>query len=156
MAKDVGSVVADLCRRPALTVRPSDRLCDAAERMVRAGVGSVIVERDRRPIGLLTDRDLALGALCDALDARVARVEDVMGHAPITIFEGEPLHVATQMIRAAHVRRLPVVDADGLLVGLLSADDLLVHAAGRLSGLCQVIRKQTATAREEERAHARD
>jgi CBS domain-containing protein len=71
-----------------------------------------------------------------------------MGHAPITIFEGEALSVAAERIRAARVRRLPVVDADGLLVGLLSADDLMLHTAGRLARICQVIDKQLCAHRE--------
>jgi CBS domain-containing protein len=123
--------------------------------MHQSGVGCVVVERDRRPIAILTDRDLALDALCEDLDVGVALVQDVMGHAPITIFEGEPLHAAVQKIRAERVRRLPVVDASGLLVGLLSADDLLLHAAARLSRLCNVIDTQIA-AHPEEARHARD
>jgi CBS domain-containing protein len=138
-----------------LTVRPTDSLREAAERMAQAGVGSVIVEQDRRPVAILTDRDLALRALCDGLDVGVVRVEDVMGHAPITLFEGEPLQVAAQTIRAARVRRLPVVDVEGMLVGVVSADDLLLHAAGRLSRLCKVIQKQAPT-RNGEHSHARD
>jgi CBS domain-containing protein len=151
MSNDVVSCVGDLCRRPALTVRPSDRLRDAAERMTRAGVGCVVVEREGRPVAVLTDRDLALDVLCAELDADAARVEDVMGHAPITIFEGEPLHAAAERIRAARVRRLPVVDADGMLVGLLAADDLMLHAARRLARVCEVIHKQLSAHREEPR-----
>lgn len=123
---------------------------DAAECMARQGVGCVVVERDRRPIAILTDRDLGLDALCEELDLESARVEDVMGHAPITIFEGEPLRAAAELIRVARVRRLPVVDADGLLIGLLSADDLMLYSAGRLSRLCEVVEAQVAASRGED------
>lgn len=154
MSTEGVSLVGELCRRPALTVRPADRLREAAERMARAGVGCVVVELDQRPVAILTDRDLALDALCNELDVDVARVEQVMGHAPVTIFEGEPLQTAAQTIRAARVRRLPVVDSSGRLVGLISADDLLLHAAGRLSRVCEVIRKQLPAYPEAQ--HARD
>jgi CBS domain-containing protein len=150
-----GEIVRDLCQTPVITVGRQDRVRDAAERMAQSGVGCVVVEHDRRPVAILTDRDLALAVLCEELDPGATRVEDVMGHAPITISERETLHAAADRIRAARIRRLPVVDDAGVLVGLLSADDLMLHVAGRLSRICEVIQKQVR-ARGEGELDARD
>ena len=136
------SKVGDLCRSPVVTVRASDSLRVAAERMTRAGVGCVVVEHERRPIAILTDRDLALAALCEGLDVEATAVEKVMGRVPITVSENESLQGAAQCIGAARVRRLPVVNIEGLLVGLLSADDLMHHAAERLSRIGAVLGQQ--------------
>ncbi len=150
------SLVGDACERRVVTVRPSDRLRDVAERMFREGVGCVVVERAGRPLAVLTDRDLALEALCDDVDAAEACAEDVMGRIPITIFEGSPLSAAAEMIGVARVRRLPVVGADGRLVGLLSADELLLHTAGWLSRICGVIQEQSSAHAQGEPSHACD
>ena len=144
------SLVRDLCRRLVVTVHDSDSLRFAAERMARSGVGCVVVERERRPVAILTDRDLALDALCEDLDVDTTSVKAVMGHAPITIFEGESLQAAAQRIAAARVRRLPIVDAEGLLVGLISADDLMLHTADRLGRIRAVLGQQVCAQLEEE------
>lgn len=137
-------MVGEHCQRIVCTVSPDDTLREAAERMQRAGVGCVVVAQDERPVAILTDRDLALEVLCEGLDPDVVHVQAVMGHPPITIDEHEPLHAAARQIRAARVRRLPVVDASGTLVGLIAADDLMLHAADQLAHICQVIRRQIA------------
>jgi CBS domain-containing protein len=127
--------------------------------MEKEGVGCLVVVEDQRPLGILTDRDLALRLLREKLDPGAVRVRELM-HAPaVTIAEDEPLDVALRTLRAAAVRRLPVVDAEGKLAGIVTVDDLLRVVTTELGDLAEALRMQLAaalraSARAEEAAHA--
>ena len=89
-------------------------------------VGTLVVLNDaREPIGMVTDRDLAVRVLAEARDPLLTTVGDVMTRCPQTILEDTPIEEALRVMRAGKFRRLPVVDAHGALLGLLSLDDIL-------------------------------
>jgi CBS domain-containing protein len=98
--------------------------------MATQGVGSVIVVRDRRPIGIVTDRDLAVRVLRAGLDAESTPVQEVMTTPVHVVRDVADLAEAAAAMRAARVRRLVVVDAEGRLVGIVSLDDLVRHLGG--------------------------
>jgi CBS domain-containing protein len=102
-------------------------------------VGTLIVLDDRsRPVGILTDRDLAIRVVGSGLDALRTTVSKVMTKAPDSIREDTSIELALSHMRAGPYRRLPVVGHDGKLVGLVSLDDILdllseeFHEIGRL------------------------
>lgn len=131
-----------LARKP-VTVDPGDSLTKAARLMEEKGVGAVVVVEKDRPVGMLTDRDLAL-ALClhgaspgDAVQSRMA--------CPVeTIREDAGVYNATQKMMELAVRRLPVVNGVGRLVGLLSIDDLLSLLSRELRNVAEGVRAETA------------
>jgi CBS domain-containing protein len=107
-----------------VTAEPTDTISSVARRMREHNVGAVIVVEGQKPVGIVTDRDLALalGAQGVVPEGAVARVMT----APVrTIPDGAGIFAATQCMRDAGVRRLPIVDAQGHLVGIVSLDDLL-------------------------------
>jgi CBS domain-containing protein len=91
----------------------------------------VVVERDR-PIGIVTDRDLALRALGRWRGPNVP-VAEVMSTELVVVHVGDRLDEALYTMRRTGVRRLPIVDDTGFLVGVVSLDDLLVLLTGELS-----------------------
>jgi CBS domain-containing protein len=97
--------------------------------MQEHNVGTVVIVEDRRPVGIITDRDLAL-----ALGARdvspQAQVQKVMTRHVLAIPEDTGIYTATKFMRERGVRRLPVVDGEDRLVGIVTLDDLL-HFLGR-------------------------
>lgn len=131
------------CRRPALTVKHRETLRAAARRMERDGVGSLVVEEDGRPVGVLTDRDVALAVLADGLDPGSTAGARVAGRALAAVPEEEPLRQAIAAMRRHGVRRLPVLDGRGEVVGLLTADDLVRLAAEELGALADVAAEQS-------------
>jgi CBS domain-containing protein len=151
--------VGAYARRSAHTVAPEETARAAAQRMEKEGVGCLVVVEDQRPVGILTDRDLALRLLREKLDSGAVRVRELM-HAPVvTVAEDEALDVALRTMRAAAVRRLPLVDAEGRLVGIVTVDDLLRMVTTELGDLAEALRMQLsaamrAPARAEEAAHA--
>ena len=118
--------VGHICVREVSTASPEETAQDAARRMRARRVGTLVVlDEQRMPIGILSDRDLSMRVVADALDATVELVRDVMTGPPTTIHENAPIEQALSLMRAGPYRRLPVVDDDGRLVGLISLDDVL-------------------------------
>lgn len=120
--------VADLCTRSAVSIAPSGSIIDAAQLMRARHVGSLVVVEERGgqriPVGMLTDRDIVLAVIAAGVEPGSLTVGDVMTHPPVTCHDSDSLFEAIQRMRDRGVRRLPVIDAGGALVGVLSADDV--------------------------------
>lgn len=115
-----------ICTRDVATALGDESIRLAAQRMADRNVGAlVVVDQDDRPIGLLTDRDIALQVVAHAQDPFKMSVADVMTPAPRVVTEDAPVETALAHMRSGGFRRLPVVDNAGCLVGLLSLDDVL-------------------------------
>jgi CBS domain-containing protein len=119
-------------RKRLVALGPGATLREAADLMRRTHVGAVVITRGRRPVGILTDRDLALRAV--AAGATVdTPVSEVMSGDLVVARASETLDEAFGRMRRSGVRRLPIVDGRGRLVGLVALDDLLVLLAAELS-----------------------
>jgi CBS domain-containing protein len=116
--------LGQLFPRKVVTASPKDSLAFVAARMQEHNVGAVVVTEDDRPVGIVTDRDLALAMGARAVSPQ-APVETVMASNVRTILADEGVFTATRHMRDYEVRRLPVVDAEGRLVGIVTLDDLL-------------------------------
>ena len=131
-----------------VTARGGEGLLDAARRMRGLHVGCLVIVEDgphgeHRPIGILTDRDIVVGVLAQTdqkLD--LLRVDDVMTRKLVLARETEDLDEALRRMRAAGVRRVPVLDANGRLKGLLSFDDILEHIQEQLGALTGLIGRE--------------
>jgi CBS domain-containing protein len=89
-------------------------------------VGTLVVcDRERHPVGMLTDRDLALRVVAEGRDAGTTAVGEIMTKNPLCVREDAPIEMALKSMRAGPCRRVPVVDSDRRLVGLVSLDDIL-------------------------------
>ena len=138
--------IGDYCKKPAATVRGDATVRAAALRMKHEGLGSLAVVEDGRPTGIVTDRDLVLETLGKRLDPGSMRIDEIVCRTLVTIEQDAPVREAARMIRRHAVRRLPVVDEKGQLVGIVAADDLLSLAAAELGGLAVAVRTQSPNA----------
>ena len=123
---------------PARVVRiePDASVRDAARAMKRAGVGCLVVVSDDRPVGILTDRDLCLRAIAPRVERTAPlRVRDVMTTPVECLPVDATVHAAVGLMRALGVRRLPLVDDQGSLQGLVALDDLLALLTGAMHDL---------------------
>jgi CBS domain-containing protein len=103
----------------------------------------VVVNKDEEPVGILTDRDLMERVIVSRLDPDETLVGQVMTKGPSTVFEGASLDAALSIMRDGPIRRLPVVDHEGKLVGLLCLDDLLIHYAREFTAIGQILSSET-------------
>lgn len=134
----------ELCNREVVIARPEEDVSDAARRMITLHVGSLVVTEDtdggRRPIGIVTDRDLVAAMVAgEAGHARALRVGDVMSKDLLTATEDDDVFEALQRMRARGVRRLPIVDAQRALVGILAFDDMVEWLSEQLSELTRLV-----------------
>lgn len=136
--------VADYCSSRVETAGPSETLRALAERMDRKGVGCVVVVDEGVVTGVVTDRDVALAVLAAGRDADATPTASLLGREPVTVHADRPLRVAAGLMRRHALRRLPVVDANGRLVGILSRDDLIQLLGRELSGMAATLSRQSA------------
>ena len=138
--------VGRICSREVDLARPDESAQAAAQRMAARQVGSLLVVDDaHRPVGIVTDRDLALGVVGKALDPVVTSVESIMTHGPTVVPEDTETSVAIEHMQTHGVRRLPVVAADGKLVGILSIDDVFVQLANEMQHAATLLVRSSPT-----------
>jgi len=119
-------MIGRICQREVDTVAPGETVCQAAQRMQQRAVGTLLVlDDEERPMGIVTDRDLVVRALAHNLDGVETRVDLVMTTPVVVVGENVPIEAALERMRAGGFRRMPVVDAEGRLVGLAALDDIL-------------------------------
>jgi len=128
-----GLCARDLMQADVKTVTEKTSLRDAARMMYEGGVSSLVVERkdESDAFGIITRKDVVEGLVSLEIDDRALLVEDVMAKPAITVAPELSIGHCLQMMRMAGVRRIPVVDAEGL-VGMLSNTDVFKHLAANI------------------------
>jgi len=106
------------------TVQPSDTLQFAAQLMDALNVGVLPVTEGSRPVGMLTDRDIVVRSTSAGQDPRTATVSDAMTGEVYSLPTYASVLNAIRMMKEQQLRRVPVVDPRGMLVGILSLGDL--------------------------------
>jgi len=130
----------DLCKRQVVTAAPEATLCDISKIMRASHVGCVVVvDPSRKPIGIITDRDIVVEVIAADLDPRTLKVEEVMTRHPTLALESDDASWSLKVMRDRGVRRLPVMDDAGELAGIVALDDLLESAATGLVDVVQAI-----------------
>jgi CBS domain-containing protein len=143
-----------LCTRIVNVVERDDSLAVAARLMRERHVGCLVVvdrgSRGEAVAGMLTDRDIVVAAVARDLDARAMKVGEAMTHDVVTVREPDSVLDVLGTMRSRGLRRVPVLGAHGLLVGLLSLDDVLAAVALQVQAMTQAIiveRQHEAAAR---------
>jgi CBS domain-containing protein len=126
--------VGRICIRDVDTVGPNESAFDAARRMRERQVGTLVVVDDQaRPMGLITDRDIAMRVVAAGCEGARTPVIDVMTPMPTAVLEDTSLESALGHMRIGRMRRLPVVNGAGTLVGIITLDDVLALLAEEFS-----------------------
>jgi CBS domain-containing protein len=138
--------IGEICSREVAVVRAEETVLDAARVMRTLHAGCVVVvelgTQGPVPVGLLTDRDIVLAVVAKEVDPSAVRVSEVITRGVVTIPESTGVVEAISVMRGHGVRRLPVVDSSGGLVGLVAVDDMIDLLAEELRGLSQVIARE--------------
>lgn len=130
--------ISQLCSRDVIMVHRGETIGQAAKLMHRHNVGTLVVVEERGghriPVGIINDRDLVSQIVSRSLSVEIIapeavtdekKVGDVMTTSITPIKENYDVFETIQYMRGAGVRRLPVVDDDGWLTGIVTLDDLL-------------------------------
>ncbi len=125
--------------RAIVSAALDDTVFDVACRMRDKHVGCVVVVRDGRPVGMLTDRDIVLRVVAEGLDARSVLVSSIVTYDAATVLRTDGFETAVRKMREHAVRRLPIVDENGCVTGIVTADDLIGLLGRELSALGEAI-----------------
>ena len=134
--------IREICNREVVFSYPNHTVREAALLMREYHVGDLVVVEEngkRKPVGIVTDRDIAISIVALGLDPDVITVGDIMGPELVTMRENQGVFETIQQMRFKGVRRLPIVGEEGALVGIVAVDDLVALFADELSELSKAI-----------------
>ena len=130
----MGKSVRDVMTANPCTIEADKPVAYAAKMMKEENVGiAPIVEGDRL-IGTLTDRDIAIRVVAEGRSPETTRVREVASSAPVTVDPEQDLDEALRLMATHQVRRLPVVEEDGRVVGVLAQGDVAEEANAKQTG----------------------
>ena len=119
----------------------------AGSRMNTRNVGTLVVIDDQQsPVGIITDRDLAIRVVGKGLDPNTTKLQDVMSELPESVTENTSIESAIATMRRGPFRRLPVVDDQNRLIGLLSLDDVLELLSEEFEEIGKLVRRESPNA----------
>ena len=145
-------LVGEACNREVVITARQTAIDEAARLMREYHVGDLIVVDDsdgkRLPIGVVSDRDLVIEVLAESVALDAVNVGDIMSRELLTVSDQDELFDTIRRMRERGVRRVPVVDRDGVLVGILAVDDLIDLLAEQLNQLVALIGNEMRRERE--------
>ncbi len=135
--------IGEICCRDLVFVSREDTVTLAAQLMRQRHVGSLIVVDDRAgrsiPAGIITDRDIVVAVVALGLDPDVIPVGDIMGRELFCVRNDAGIAETAELMRLKGVRRLPVIDNAGELVGVVASDELMSLLADEMSALATMV-----------------
>lgn len=141
--------IGEICVRDVVVAGPDTTVRQAAKLMAKHHVGNIVVVREEAhgrviPIGIITDRDIVRNVVAEALDAAVFTLGDLVARDVVTLREDQGVFECMQQMRINGIRRVPVVDSSGALLGIISLDDLIQLLGEEMSELAKVIVREQA------------
>ena len=139
--------IGSVCNPEVVTIEPDELILDAAKRMRERHVGDLVVVRHagggREPIGVLTDRDIVVGVIAkDVAHLATLKVGDGITSDPVCARDTEDVSVVLDRMRKHVIRRAPVVNAKGHLVGIFTLDDFLGLLADDVANVGAIVSRQ--------------
>lgn len=137
-------LLMDLVNRAPVTVLPEASVIDAARAMRDRNVGCVIVYEEGSVVGILTDRDVVLALADGRFVDRNQPVSEIMTRSPVCLASRDDVDTGLARMRSHGVRRMPVLNEQGELVGIVSLDDMLMHMGRTLSTAANLVEEEVA------------
>ena len=131
--------VGRICTKETIAVGPDDPISLVAQQMRENHVGAVVVHEGGRPVGIVTDRDITLrgGGLREVLAD--IKVHEIMTKNVVCASPKEDVLDVLERMREHGIRRIPVLNEAGLLAGMVTLDDILVHVARSMRHVADVV-----------------
>jgi CBS domain-containing protein len=127
------------CKRPPVTIAPERTIPEACQLLEERNVGCLLVEEHGQLCGMLTDRDIAIRVVGQGKNPHLTSVGTMMTPNPVRIHVDSTLHELTMLMHSQHVRRVPIIDASGRAIGIVTLDDLLVLLSDEMSDLGKAV-----------------
>jgi CBS domain-containing protein len=138
--------IGESCIRDVVILAPTASIAEAAKLMRAHHVGDVVIVEEafgeRRPVGLVTDRDIVVEVIAEGLDPNAISVSDVMTRRVETVTDTTSFWDAVRRMRVCGVRRMPIVDRNGALQGIFTLDDALVMIGDCVGDLTRLVDRE--------------
>lgn len=138
--------IRQICTPEVVCINRNATIAQAAEQMREFHVGTLVVVEGANdnffPIGLITDRDIVVSVVAAHISPDDLIVGEVMNPQLTTVQIDEDVYETIQMMSARGIRRVPVLDKEGKIVGIVSQDDLLAHLSREMISLSMISRRQ--------------
>ena len=138
--------IGKVCNREVVFIHAQASIPEAARLMREYHVGDLVVIKEktgkRVPVGIITDRDIVLEVIAEGVSMDDVSVGDIMSDKLVTARESDGLLETIKLMRAKGIRRLPVVNDDNELVGILSVDDLIDLFSEQIVDLARLIARE--------------
>lgn len=128
-------MVRDVMTRSVKSVRPDSSVMEAIRKMNKFDIGAIIVVQGKRPVGIITERDILRRIVEQRLDPLVVKAREIMSSPITTIREDAAVEEAAEMMTKRRIKKLPVVSNERL-IGMVTATDL-VRSAPKLVDLLE-------------------
>lgn len=135
--------ISDVARTNVVTASTAQSAGNLATLMAEENVGSVVIEQDDEPVGIVTDRDLVIEVFEPRKTASEVTAGDIMTETLATATADEGIFEVTEKMHEHSVRRMPVVDDDGKIAGIVTLDDFVVMFTDELSNLAGVVEAES-------------
>lgn len=135
--------LGEACNREVIIIADNSSVIEAAKLMRDYHVGSIVVTKKdegiTKPIGIITDRDLVIDVIAKDISPEKVTVSSIMNSKLITGKDTDQLWNSLRTMRTHGIRRMPVIDSNGSLVGIITADDILELFSEELLDLTRLI-----------------
>ena len=144
--------VGKVCNREVIVIDKTASIAEAARLMREYHVGDLVVVEERTgkrvPVGIVTDRDIVLEVIAAGVDMNDVNVGDIMSNNLVTARENDSVLETVKIMRAKGIRRLPVINDDNDLVGILAVDDLIDLFSEQIVDLARLIAREQQREKE--------
>lgn len=134
-------MLRQVCTKPVVTVAAETPISEAARLMHDKNIGAVVVVDGSRPRGIVTDRDIAMAVAAEGRRPS-AHVGEIMHSNPTVIQEDQGIFDAVKMLAEHAVRRLPVVNGQGHLTGIIALDDVLMLLGNEMGQVASALARE--------------
>jgi signal-transduction protein with cAMP-binding, CBS, and nucleotidyltransferase domain len=136
--------IVKCCREQVVAVSSDTPALDVAKVMGEKNVGSVVVVTgENRPTGIITDRDLAVRVMAQEKNPGEVRAGDILTRDVVTFQDSMGVYEAIQKMTAEGIRRMPIVDDGGRLIGIVTMDDIIRMLGEEMTAIAKNIEKQS-------------
>jgi CBS domain-containing protein len=118
-------IVEKVMNKHVITASPETSLLEAAQIMADNHIGCIVVTQKGKPVGMLTERDILVAIASDEIDIKKTKIGSIMTHYLITIGPKRQLSKAIELMADNKIKKLPVVNDEGKLIGIITASDIM-------------------------------
>jgi CBS domain-containing protein len=136
-------MLRDIISATVATIPRDTSVREIGRQMEEQNIGTVVVTENQKPIGIITDRDIVLRCINNGRDIDRCIAADIMSDPIVTVRDTDGIYDCIRLMKEARVRRIPVVNATGSVIGIISYHDIIAILRQELTDLADIAKPET-------------